>query len=67
MKEMETLSVMILDDVEELMRKINTLKNTKENITTDNETVQKMMTQVRFLRDNVIINIDEIRELRRKK
>jgi len=64
---METLSVMILDDVEELMRKINTLKNTKENITTDNETVKKMMTQVRFLRDNVILNIDEIRELRRKK
>ena len=66
MRELDTLSVMILDDVEELIRKINTIKNTKGNISTDEATINSMLVQAKLLRVTAISSIDEVRTLRRE-
>ena len=67
MRELDTLSVMILDDVEELISKLNTLRNIKGSIGTDGITIRKMYVQAVMLRKTAIESVDEVRELRREK
>jgi len=64
---METLSMLILNDIDELNSKLQTLRNTMETAGINTSGVKRMIAQTKLLRINGIYNADVVRDLRKEK